>query len=142
VGVGANHVGARLRWTGEEKQVLRDSASGDYRTVTVNDHASFTTTLPVELNANLSRPVAGVLVAADVAYGMGVTQAHLGLERWFHMIAVRAGGRLDARGALQGSTGVGARLGPMGLDLALASHGRSFGGDRGLELGFGLSLYH
>jgi len=142
LGAGANHIGARLRWTGEEKRVARDTTTGDYQTLTVDDHASLSSTLPVELTANAARPVLGTLVAADVTYAMGVTQAHLGLERWFHIIALRAGGRIDAQGALQGAAGTGARIGPVGLDVAVASHGRSFGGGRGLELGVGLALYH
>ena len=73
---------------------------------------------------------------------METTQARLGAERWFHMLALRAGGRLDERGDLQGSAGLGLRTGPVGFDVALATHGRSFDSNRGLELGAGISFYH
>jgi hypothetical protein len=141
VGVGVNHLGARLKWHGEEKQVLRDSL-GEYHTVTVSDSADFESRLPVQITANIARSIGGVLVAADVTNEMGSTEAHLGMERWFHMLALRLGGRLDERGELQGSTGLGLRLGPVGLDAALATHGGNFGPGRGLALGAGLSFYH
>jgi len=142
-GFGVNHIGARVNWHGREQQTVRDSVTGDYKAVVVNDDLSFSTALPVVLTANIIRPIAGVLVAADVTHASGVTEGHLGLERWFGPLALRAGGRIDEAKALQSSAGVGTRFGPVGVDVAVASHGQSFGSaKRSLELAAGLSFYH
>ncbi len=143
MGVGVNHIGAKVQWNGREQRTVRDSVTGEYNAQVVNDDVSFSTSLPIVLTANVTRPIAGVLLAADVTHSDGVTQGHVGLERWIGPIALRAGGRIDESKALQGAAGLGTRLGPVGLDAAVASHGQSFGAaERGLELAVGLSFYH
>ena len=46
----------------------------------------------------------------------------------------------DANKMLQYAGGTGLRLGPLGVDLAVASHSRNISRERGLELGAGLAL--
>ena len=65
---------------------------------------------------------------------------HLGGEYRVGDWALRAGTSRDARSQWQFSTGVGRQLGGVSLDLALETHSRYIQDERGLALGFSLSL--
>ena len=142
VGLGVNDIGTRYDWRVEESVAFRDPETGDYEQVTVAEDKPVTSTVPTTAVANAAARLGRFLVAADVIRGVNSTTGHLGGETWLTpLLAVRAGAYLDANEQVQYTGGAGLRLGPVGLDLAVATHTRNLTRERGLELGAGLALY-
>jgi hypothetical protein len=140
MGLGVQNLGATMTWKGREQVVARDSL-GNYQMTTVDNDARFVSRVPISVTGHVARAFGPWLIAADVTHAMKATQAHLGLERWIGWCALRGGTRLDEAVRVQYSTGLGVRIGPVGADLALATHNRHLNGERGLELAAGISWY-
>lgn len=142
VGLGVNDIGTRYDWRVEESVAFRDPETGDYERVTIAEDKRVTSTVPTTAVANAAARLGRFLLAADVIRGVNSTTGHLGGETWLTpLLAVRAGAYLDANEQVQYTGGAGLRLGPVGLDLAVATHTRNLTRERGLELGAGLALY-
>ncbi len=142
VGVGVDDVGTRLAWTVKETRARRDSVTGDFVDETVAEDLSLTSTVPVTEVANVAYHGSRWMVAADVRRGLYATTAHAGLERWVGPFALRGGASLDANRRTQLSGGLGIRLGPIGIDTAIATHNRNLVNERAVELGLGIGLLH
>lgn len=142
VGLGVNDIGTRYDWRVEERVGFRDPETGDYEQVTIAEDKKVTSSVPTTAVANAAARLGRFLVAADVIRGVNSTTGHLGGETWLTpLLAVRAGALFDANEQVQYTGGAGLRLGPVGLDLAVATHSRNLTRERGLELGAGLALY-
>lgn len=142
VGLGVNDIGTRYDWRVRESVGFRDPETGDYVQETIAEDKSVSSTVPTTAVANAAMRLGRFLVAGDVVRGVNSTTGHLGGETWLNpVLAVRAGAFLDANEMLQYTGGAGLRLGPVGVDLALASHSRNLTRERGLELGAGLAFY-
>ncbi len=142
VGLGVNDIGTRYDWRVRESVGYDDPATGDYVQETLAEGKRVSSTVPTTAVANAAARLGRFLVVADVVRGVNSTTGHLGGETWLSpMLALRAGAFFDANEMLQYTGGAGLRFGPVGVDLALASHSRNLTRDRGLELGAGLALY-
>jgi hypothetical protein len=142
VGLGVNDIGTRYDWRVRESVGFSDPESGDYVQQTIAEDKAVSSTVPTTGVANAALRLGRFLVAADVVRGPNSTTGHLGGETWLApVLAVRAGAFLDANEFVQYTGGAGLRLGPLGVDLAVASHSRNLTRERGLELGAGLTLY-
>lgn len=141
VGLGVNDVVSRLDWKIEESVAWRDSLGGDFARVIVAENVPYSSELPRAATLNVAWRAQGLLFAADVVRSMGHTTGHLGAEMWLGSYAFRAGTEVDEHERFQFGTGVGFRMGRVGLDLGIATHNRNVARERGLELGAGLALY-
>ena len=142
LGLAADDIGTRIRWHVRETVATRDSATGSVQTTTVADDLPFTSEVPTTLIANAAWRAGPWTLAADVRRNPIATTLHGGAERWLGPLALRGGASLDENQRVQGSGGVGVRLGHLGFDVALASDNRNLENRRQLELAAGLSLYH
>jgi hypothetical protein len=142
LGVGVNDVHTRLRWKVRETAVYTDTVTDDIVQQTLRRDVAFTSYVPTTVSVNAATRAGRWLLAADVRRGVQTTTAHVGGETWWRGTALRCGAGLDNEHTLQFGGGAGLRFGPVGLDLALATHSRNLSHERGLELGAGLALYH
>ncbi len=140
LGLGVNDIGTRIKWKVRREQIVSDS-TGVYQQTTLADGESFTSEVPVTVTASAATRLGPVLVAADVVRGAVATVAHAGGEMWLGRLALRAGAEYDANQMLEGSGGLGLRLGRFGVDAAVASHSRDITRERGVDLGVGVSFY-
>lgn len=141
-GVGVNDIASRIDWRVEESVATRDSATGEIVRTVTGTGVPFTSEIPVSVTVNAARTFGRTTVAADVVHAMDRVTAHVGVEHWLPLLALRAGSSIDPDGTLQYAGGLGFKLGRFGVDAALASHSRNLSRERGLELGLGLALYH
>jgi Family of unknown function (DUF5723) len=139
-GASVQNLGATMTWRVREQTVTADS-TGNYEMTTVADNIHHVSRVPINVTGHVGRALGAWFLAADVTHSMDATQAHLGVERWIGWFALRGGMRLDEEANIQGGTGLGARFGVIGADLALATHNRHLNGERGLELAAGVSWY-
>jgi hypothetical protein len=142
IGLGVNDIGTRYDWRVRESLGFDDPETGDYVQETIAEDKKVSSTVPTTGVANAAMRFGRLQVAADVVRGVNSTTGHLGAEAWLAaMLALRAGAFLDANEMLQYTGGAGLRFGPVGVDLAVASHSRNLTRERGLELGAGLAFY-
>ncbi len=140
-GVGVNDIATRIDWKVKESVTQRDSVTGDYSRQTIAEDVPFSSEVSKTVTTNMAKQFGRTLVAADVVRSQDKTTSHFGTETWVGIFALRTGANIDANHKLQYSGGTGVRLGPVGLDLAVASHSRNLAQERGVELGAALSLY-
>jgi len=141
-GLGVNDIGTTFKWKTRESIAYNDPITGDYTQEVIGRDVPLTSKVPVTASANAAARLGRFLVAGDVVRGVNVTTGHVGAETWLgDVVALRAGGYMDANEMLQYTLGTGLRLGPIGVDLAVASHSRNLSRERGLELGAGLAFY-
>jgi hypothetical protein len=142
LGFGVNDLGTRIPWSVRESVVAEDSL-GEYRRTVVREDVSYTSTVPVTYVASAAWRSGPLTLAADAVHGLEErTTFHAGAELWTGTLAWRAGGGVDGNAMAQASVGVGLRLGPVGLDLAVASNSRNIQRERAWELAAGLAFYH
>jgi hypothetical protein len=144
VGVGVNDVGSTIRW--DETDLTRstyDSGSDLEQTVEVETAAEYTSRFPVTGTLNLAWRTGNLLLGGTLdrtANQRWIPRA--GFEAWSGPIPLRGGVYLDTYKQLQFTAGSGLRLGPVGVDLALATNSRGLTTRRGLELAASLALYN
>jgi hypothetical protein len=141
VGLGVNDIGTRIDWKVRESIAFNDPATGEYVQQVLAEDVGFTSEVPTTLTANAAMHLGRWLVAGDVVRGVSSTQEHVGAEIWLRNLALRAGLQLDGQTTLQIAGGAGIRFGPVGVDLALATHSRTITRERAFELGAGIALY-
>ena len=120
----------------------RDSVTGDVKSTTLATGVPYTSEIPTTYNVTISKHFGPSLIAADVERGIFDTTIHVGAERWFGPMAVRAGSSLDGQQQLQFGGGGGVKFGRFGADLGIATNSRNLSHERGVELSLGLALYH
>jgi len=140
VGLGVNDVRTQLHWHMREAEVSRDSAGNQIEN-TLATNQSFTSTVPTTATANVIARLGTLTLAADAVRGPLAWTAHAGAEQQMGMLAFRGGLAIDENQLIQYSGGTGVRLGPVGLDLAVATNSQNLSRVRVLELGAGLTLY-
>ena len=142
VGFAANDLATSIDWRVKETVTAKDTASGEYRTLTVADGAAYTSTVPASYLLSAATRVGSVYVAVDAERDqLEQTSGHVGAEVWRGRLALRAGAWTDARTDVQVSGGVGVRFGGFGIDLAVATNQSNLTRERTLDLGAGLSWY-
>ncbi len=142
LGLAANDLGTTIDWKVTETATNKDSASGDYRTVTIGEDLPFTSTVPANYVLTAMTRVGGLLLAADMQRdALEQVSGHAGAEVWAGPLALRAGAALDAQQRTQFAGGVGLRLGRFGLDVAVATNQANITHERAVDLGAGLSFY-
>lgn len=142
LGLALDDIGTRIHWKVRETLAYRDSATGDLVQRTVQEGRAFTSSVPTTVVSNAAFHAGRWIVAGDVRHNPFATTVHAGLERRTGPLALRAGSGLDAGRRMQLSGGVGVRMGPIGLDLAVATNNRNLENRRAVELGAGLELRH
>lgn len=140
LGCGVNDLATRYDWRVRETRVERDSA-GDYTTTTLAEGVPFTSEVPATVVGSAALRMGRVTLAADVVKGVVATTAHAGAELWLGGLALRGGAEYDAHEQVQGSGGLGIRIGRVGIDGAVATHSRDVTRERGVDLGLGLAWY-
>ena len=143
VGLGVNDIGARLTWSDTKVQQILYYAAGDsLRATIVNNHIETKTELPITYVANAAlRMGTGTTVGGDVVNSGRGTIIHVGVEQRNGPIALRAGVSRDQRKHMQFGVGAGLRLGPIGLDAGLFTHGNSLSSERAVTLATAISIY-
>lgn len=142
VGLAANDLATSIDWRVKETVTAKDSASGDYKTMTVAEDAPYTSTVPATYLLTAATRVGGMYVAADAQRdGLEQTSGHVGAEYWLGRIALRAGAWTDSHADVQLSGGAGLRFGALAIDLAVATNQSNLTRERTLDLGAGLSWY-
>jgi hypothetical protein len=141
-GLGVNDIGTTFDWRVRETIAHQDPLTGDYVQEVVARDLPLTSHVPTTAAANAAARLGRFLVAADLVRGVNVMTGHLGAETWLRDdLALRVGASRDANEMLQYAAGAGLRFGPIGVDLAVATHSRNLSRERGLELGAGLAFY-
>lgn len=142
LGLAANDLATSIDWRVEETVTAKDTASGDYKTVTVADGAAFTSTVPASYLLTAATRVGPIYLALDAERDpLEQTSGHVGAEIWHGPVALRAGAWTDSRAEVQVSGGVGLRFGALGIDVAVATNQSNLTRERTLDLGAGLSWY-
>ena len=137
IGVGANDLATRVRWSVEERIATRDSVTNEVKSTVVARDVALTSEIPPTYTVTAAKRLGGTLVAANAVRGLFDTTFHLGAERWVGPLALRAGGSLDAERKLQYAGGLGLKLWRLGVDAGVATHSRNLSHERGVELGVG-----
>ena len=136
-----NDVGSEISWQTTVKQhVYSDSLNEFVSTLQAVDE-DFTSRIPATTTINVAKRMGPTTIAADVVDNELYTGVHLGAETWLGMVALRGGAYRDSNGRWQVAGGTGIRFGGIGLDLAIASHGRYVEESRATELSASLTLY-
>lgn len=144
IGVGVSDVGSTIRW--DETDLTRstyDSVSDVEQTVDVESGAEYTSRFPVTGTLNLAYRTGSLLLGGTLdrtANERWIPRA--GIEAWTGPVPLRGGVYLDTYKQLQFTAGSGFKLGPIGLDVALATNSRGITTRRGLELAASLALYN
>jgi hypothetical protein len=139
-GVGVNDLATRIDWRVRETLVQSDSA-GDYTTTTLAEDVPFTSEVPTTVVGSAAARLGRLTLAADVVKGAVATTAHAGAELWLGALALRGGAEYDANEQVQGTGGLGLRVGRVGIDGAVATHSRDVTRSRAVDLGVGLAWY-
>jgi hypothetical protein len=145
IGVGVQDLGSTITW--DETDLTRstyDSESDVEQTVDLEDDVEFKSRFPVTGSLNLTYRMANRLLVGGTLDRTSNERwiPRAGVEAWAGPIPLRAGVYLDTYTQLQFTAGSGVRLGPVGVDLALATNSRGITTSRGLELAASLALYH
>ena len=135
-------IGTQIDWNVQESVMERDSVTNETKKTVLHESVPFTSTVSKTVTLNVAKRIGPATLAADIVQTQEHTTWHTGMETWLGLIALRAGANIDTYQQLQYATGVGLKLGKIGLDLAVASNSRNLSRERGLELGAGLAWYH
>ena len=144
IGVGVNDVGSTITW--DDTDLTRstyDSVSDVEQTFDVESGAEYTSRFPVTGTLNLTYRTGALLLGGTLdrtSNERWIPRA--GVEAWAGPVPLRGGVYLDTYKQLQFTAGSGLKLGPIGLDLALATNSRGITTSRGLELAASLALYN
>lgn len=142
LGVAANDLQTSIPWKTKRTVTSKDPVTGEYTTVTLAEGEDYTSELPATYLVTATTRVGNLLLAADAQQdALEQVTGHVGAEFWIGNLALRGGGWRDPRGNLQVSTGVGLRLGGIGIDAALATNQSNLTRERAVDLGVGLSWY-
>lgn len=140
LGCGVNDLATRIDWRVRETRMDRDS-TGEYTSTTLAEGVPFTSEVPTTVVGSAALRLGRVTLAADVVKGAIATVGHAGAELWLGPLALRGGAEYDANQQVQGSGGLGLRIGRVGIDGAVATHSRDVTRERGMDLGVGLAWY-
>ena len=145
LGVGVRDIAGSMRFgdtTLEQQELVTDDVTGDSETVTTTlaEGESYTYHLDALWTFSAAYAEGPMLLLGEWRVRPWANSLHLGGEYRVGDRALRAGTSRDARSQWQFSTGVGRQLGGVSLDLALETHSRYIQDERGLALGFSLSL--
>ncbi len=143
IGVGVNDLGSTITWERTRlRRMTYDSASDLEQTVTIESDAEYTSRFPVTGTLNVVRRSGRLLLGGTLDRTANERWIpRVGLEAWSGPIPLRAGAYLDTYRLVQFTAGSGVKLGPVGLDLALATSSRGITTARGVELAASLALY-
>jgi hypothetical protein len=143
IGVGVQDLGSTITWDRTDlTRSTYDSASDVEQTVDVETGVEYRSRFPVTGSFNLTYRSGRMLLGGTLdrtSNDRWIPRA--GVELWNGPIPLRGGVYLDTYRLLQFTAGSGLRLGPVGLDLALATNSRGITTERGLELAASLALY-
>jgi hypothetical protein len=143
IGVGVNDLGSTVTWDRTRlRRMTYDSASDTEETVTIETDAEYKSRFPVTGSFNLTYRTGRLLFGGTLdrtANERWIPRA--GFEAWSGPIPLRAGAYLDTYKQVQFTAGSGVKLGPVGMDLALATSSRGITTARGVELAASLALY-
>jgi hypothetical protein len=143
IGVGVNDRGSTVTWDRTRlRRMTYDSASDTEETVTIETDAEYKSRFPVTGSFNLTYRTGRLLFGGTLdrtANERWIPRA--GFEAWSGPIPLRAGAYLDTYKQVQFTAGSGVKLGPVGMDLALATSSRGITTARGVELAASLALY-
>jgi hypothetical protein len=144
IGLGVTDVGSTITWDHTDlTRSTYDSASDVEQTFDVESDVEYKSRFPVTGSLNLTYRTGRLLFGGTLdrtANERWIPRA--GVEAWSGPIPLRGGVYLDTYTQLQFTAGSGVRLGPVGLDVALATNSRGITTSRGLELAASLALYH
>lgn len=140
-GLGINDFGSQIDWSTTVKHHVYSDSLNQFTTTTIATGQSFTSRIPTTTTINVAKRMGPTTIAADVVDGELHRQVHLGGETWRGPVAIRAGLYRDTGGRWQWTGGSGVRLGPVGLDLAVATQSRNIEQKRAAELSASLTLY-
>jgi hypothetical protein len=143
VGVGLSDLGDQIHYKTNVDQLNYDYTTDTYDTNAKNSGIGFTSYIPATLTVNVAKRSPNLTIAADMVAGNNPhVRYHVGAERWFGPLAVRAGVFRDPAGEWQGSIGSGYRIiHSLGLDAAIATHTDGSTEDRVAELVTSLTIY-
>ncbi len=143
VGLGVNDIGAELTWSDTKVQQIQYFTAGDsLRSSLIGNHVESKTKLPITYVANAAlRMGTGTTVGGDVVNSGRGTVIHVGAEQRVGPWAVRGGVSRDQRKRMQFGVGAGLRLGPLGLDVGLFTHGNSLSSQRAVTMATAISIY-
>jgi len=143
VGLGVNDIGAELTWSDTKVQQIQYFTAGDsLRSSIIGNHVESKTKLPITYVANAAlRMGTGTTVGGDVVNSGRGTVIHVGAEQRVGPWAVRGGVSRDQRKRMQFGVGAGLRLGPLGLDVGLFTHGNSLSSQRAVTMATAISIY-
>ncbi len=143
VGLGVNDIGAELTWSDTKVQQIQYFTAGDsLRSSIIGNHVESKTKLPITYVANAAlRMGTGTTVGGDVVNSGRGTVIHVGAEQRVGPWAIRGGVSRDQRKRMQFGVGAGLRLGPLGLDVGLFTHGNSLSSQRAVTMATAISIY-
>ena len=100
------------------------------------------TKLPITYVANASLELGtNTTAGAMILNNSRGTEVHVGVEQRVGFLALRGGVARDQRKRLELGVGAGLRLGPIGLDVGLATHSNSISNARGITMATSLAIY-
>lgn len=140
-GFGLRDIGTHIFWgkTTLERAFVNE-ATNEIETTVVERGTSWTQKLPTQATFNVAWTGPRTTFAGDISSSRFGTELHLGAERIAGPVALRTGLSTDSSVRLQYAAGVGLGFARVWLDIALATHNRSFTSERGLTLGTSLRL--
>jgi len=141
LGVGINDVGSEISWDTTVKQHVYSDSLNEFGTTLLAVDEDFTSRIPATTTINVAKRMGPTTIAADLVDNELSTGVHVGAETWVGKFALRGGFYRDSNGRWQVAGGTGVRFGGIGLDLAVASHGRYVEETRQTELSASLTLY-
>lgn len=144
IGVGVQDLGSTITWDRTDlTRSTYDSGSDVEQTFDVENGVEYKSRFPVTGSFNLTYRSGGLLLGGTLDHTSNKRWIpRVGAEAWAGPIPLRGGVYLDTYTQLQFTAGSGVRLGPLGVDLALATNSRGITTSRGLELAASLALYH
>ena len=143
LGLGINDVSTTLTWPkNRQERISYDSTTNDIVSTLVAPDVEQKTRIPTAYVLTAEFEIAGTTtVGAEVRDAGFGTVVRVGAEHRIGPLALRAGVNRDLRNRPQVAMGTGLRLGPVSLDVALASNSNSLSATRGWVLASSISIY-
>ena len=141
LGIGVTDVGSTIHWSTTRTRLTYDDSLNKFTSVEEAKNAGFSSRIPSTATFNVAKRAGATTVAADVVRNELFTGIHIGAERWFGVVAVRAGTYRDSNDRWQWTGGTGFRFGGIGLDTAVGTNQRNSQEARAVELCASITLY-
>jgi hypothetical protein len=144
LGLGVNDIATVIHWKNTDvDRYTYDSATNSNIQTRIASGEDYNLKFPVTGYFNMAYRLAGGATLAGTLERTANERVipRAGAEVWLGLWPVRGGLYLDQYSLLQYTAGSGVKLGPVGLDVALATHSRGITESRGLELAASIALY-